>query len=538
MPLTGKEILQQFGQVADKRANFESMWQEISNHCTGRRDFNEKRTRGEKRHTFIYDNTALEASDLLSNGLHTLLTNTATRWFRLAPEDDRLLRFEEVARWFEAVENRLYAAFNRPEARFMTQLHEVYVDLVDFGMAGLYIESMPAFGFRLSSRPLGELFITEDMAGVVDGVYRKFPLTAKQAVDAFGESKVPKAAKDVEKGAIENLYEFLQWVRPREDLQPGRLGPESMPLESTYLSFEDKGIMDEGGYREWPYMIPRWSVEAGEVYGRGPGTIALPGQKMLNQMTKTTLAAAELRTYPPWLVEDDSLIEPLRVAPGSVNTRRPSAVAQRPVEALTNDPDPGLGVEILRYFQDGVRQAFEGEMLQSIRDPRMTATQVLQIAERMQVLLSPTLGRIQVELLEGMLERGFGILFRQNRFPPPPPELAETNIRVEYISPVARAQKRGDADAIVELFTIGANLSQFDPKVMHNLDSDEAIRFIGSAKGAPLSVFRSEAAVQEIREAEAQAAQQAKLEADMATAADSASRLIPALQGTMPEAAA
>jgi hypothetical protein len=496
-------------------------------------------TPGRKRMWQIYDNTSLDSSDLLINGLHTLLTNTATHWFKLGPEDERFLRIEGVPEWFEQVENSLYAAFNHPEARFMTQLHEVFSDLVDFGMGALYLESMPGFGLRLSARPLAEIFIQEDPAGVVDNVYRKFKFTAKQAVEAFGEEKVPKAAKSVEKGMVTEEYEYLHWVRPRKNVRPDMLGPEAMPWESTYVAFTEKEILDSGGYWEMPYMVPRWTVEAGETYGRGPGTIALPSQKMLNQMTKTLLAAAELRTYPPWLVEDDSLVDPLRVAPGSVNVQRTSAITRDPVKALTNDADPVLGVEMLRYFQAQVQQAFKGEMLQSIRDPRMTATQVLQIAERMQILLSPTLGRVQVELNEGMIERAFGILLRQNRLAPPPPEVAGSTIKVEYISPVARAQKRGDADAIVELFTIGANLSQFDPSVLHNLDSDEAIRLIGRAKNAPLSVLRSPREVAEIREAQAKIAAQQKLDQDMATAADSAAKLLPAIESaTEGEAAA
>jgi hypothetical protein len=536
--LDAKDIFRRFEQVANKRSLFESMWQEISDNCTGRRDINMIATPGRKRMTYIYDNTSLDSSDLLINGLHTLLANMATHWFKLGPEDERYLKIEGVPEWFEIVENALYAAFNHPEARFMTQLHEVFSDLVDFGTAGLYIESVPAFGFRLSARPLAEIFISENAAGVVDNVYRKFPFTARQAVQAFGASKVPKAAKALEKGMTEDRFEFLHWVTPRQKVRLDLLGPMSMPWESTYLSFDELAVMDKGGYHEMPYMVPRWSVEAGETYGRGPGTIALPAQKMLNQITKTTLAAGELRTYPPWLVEDDSLVDPLRVAPGSVNIKRPSAITQRPVEPLTNDADPMLGVELLRYFQTQVQQAYKGEMLQSIRDPRMTATQVLQIAERMQILLSPTLGRVQVELNEGMIERGFGILMRQHRLPPPPMELARTTIKVEYISPVARAQKRGDADAIVELFTIGANLSQFAPQVLHNLDSDEAIRLIGRAKDAPLSVIRSQRQVAEIREAEAQMAQQAKLDRDMETAGNVAAKLLPAVEQATGEQAA
>ena len=159
----------------------------------------------------------------------------------------------------------------------------------------------------------------------------------------------------------------------------------------------------------------------------------------------------------------------------------------------------------------------------------MTATQVRELSGRMQQLLSPITGRLQVELLEPMLDRHFSILLRQGRFDPIPPELAGRNIRIEYISPIQRAQKEGEVNSIVELFTIAANLSQVDPSVMHNLDSDAAIRLISEAKDTPAGVIRSAEAVAQIREAEAEVARQKQEQEQALATADAASKLVPAL---------
>lgn len=191
--------------------------------------------------------------------------------------------------------------------------------------------------------------------------------------------------------------------------------------------------------------------------------------------------------------------------------------------------NPQIGVDLLERERVGVRAAFHFELLQLIQDPRMTATQVLEIANKMQRLLSPILGRLQVELLEPMIERVFGILLRQGRFNPVPEELAGRNIRVEYVSPVARAQKEGDAQAIIDTFTIAANLSQVDPSVLDNLNSDEAIRLISEAKDMPAGIIRSAEEVSEIRRGQEELARQQQEKQDALDTAGAAAKLVPAL---------
>lgn len=526
----GVDIVRRYERLADEKAVTDSTLQQIADHLFGSRDFTTRRTRGERRGVEIYDGTARQAGNLLSSGLHTMLTNTATKWFRLKPEDERLLEVNGVPEWFQAAEDVMYGTFNRPEARFMTQMHEVFIDIVNFGGAGLFISDDPGRGVLFSARPLAELVFAADAQGIIDNVFRKFTYTARQAHQQFGENVSSKVKRQLSDNKPDEESEYLHWVRPRNDIAAGKITAIGMPWASTYVSLDEKKILTQSGFNEMPYMTPRWRVEQGETYGRGPGWDALADGKMLNAMKKTKIGSAQLAMAPPWLVDDDGLISQLRTAPRSINIQRSTSLRPDSVRPLVSGVQPDLGIEEIRDTRGQVRGSFHWELLQLIQDPRMTATQVLQIAKQTMVLLSPTLGRQHVELLEPMVERVFGICDRQGRFPAPPPEIAERPIRVEYVSAVARAQKQSEADAILNYLTAMANLAQVDPGVMDNVDTDQASKVLADGFEVPLSIIRSAADVAEVRQAKIDQMQAQQDIEQAATMAGAVAKLAPVLE--------
>jgi hypothetical protein len=95
-----------------------------------------------------------------------------------------------------------------------------------------------------------------------------------------------------------------------------------MPFESVYY---EEGSLDElsvSGFKEFPFVVPRYLKASHEIYGRSPAMTALPDVKMLNEMAKTTIKAAQKQVDPPLLVPDDGFILPVRTVPGGLNFYR------------------------------------------------------------------------------------------------------------------------------------------------------------------------------------------------------------------------
>ena len=135
---TAKELSNQFSKLKGKRQNWESHWQEIADYVLPRRaDVNKSRSSGDKRTEFIYDGTALHASELLSSSLHGMLTNAATPWFSMRFKNESLAMEEESREWLEACTQTMYIALDR--SNFQQEIHELYTDLVVFGTSAMMI---------------------------------------------------------------------------------------------------------------------------------------------------------------------------------------------------------------------------------------------------------------------------------------------------------------------------------------------------------------------------------------------------------------
>lgn len=510
---TGAELVRRYDELKGERGTWESQWQEVADEMLGRRDITTQESPGRKRMARIYDTTSLLSADLLAGGLHSFLTNSATKWFALKTEDDRLMEIEEVARWMEFAGNRLLSAFNRPEAGFDPHMHEVYFDIVSFGTSNLFEEDERgqdgvSRGPLFIARPLSEMYIAENDAGRVDSVFRRYTLTARQTVQHFGSRAPSLAKKKVSSGKVDEKIELLHAIMPREDPVPGRLLAIQMPFASFHVDIKTKAIIRESGFRTFPSMHPRWSRDAGEIYGRGPGIIALADARMMNEMWKTTLTGAQKAINPPLLVDDDAVIGQLRTAPNAVITRRSTALRTDSVRPLETGADPRLGLDLIENKAKNIRSAFKAEMMPLFQNPLQTATQVIEIANQAQRFLSPVMGRLKSELLEPMLERAFDIELNRGALGRPPDVLFGQNIRVEYVSPIQRAQRASEAQAIMETWTLAAQIAETtgDPLVTQVLNSEESIRLIAEANGVPVSAINDRETFAAIRKAAQQRA--------------------------------
>ena len=92
----------------------------------------------------------------------------------------------------------------------------------------------------------------------------------------------------------------------------------------------------------------------------------------------------------------------------------------------------------------------------------MTATEVMQRNQEKMRILGPAIARLQQELLQPLIIRVFNIMLRGKRFLQAPDILAGQEIDIEYVSPVALAQKGQELESIVrglELFGSISNSS-------------------------------------------------------------------------------
>ena len=118
-----KEIIEKFNRLKSERHNWENHWQELYDYMLPRKaTVNVTLTPGDKRNVFLYDNTAMHSAQLLSNALHSLLTNPSSLWFELSTGDFRIDKQDDVRFWMQNAAKRVFDVLNN--TNFQTEIHE------------------------------------------------------------------------------------------------------------------------------------------------------------------------------------------------------------------------------------------------------------------------------------------------------------------------------------------------------------------------------------------------------------------------------
>ena len=491
------------------RATWEAHWQDILDYVMPRKaDISFVRAKGTKRTEVLYDSTAITANNLLAASLQGTLTSPSLPWFHLKLRDKELNENRDVQLWLEDSARRMYDTFN--ESNFNTEVHELYLDLCSVGTGAIFVEEgnsgFTNEGIHFNCLHIAEYFIQENVTGKVDTLYRKYKLTARQAIEEFGEENVGEKIIEAAQNKPDKQFNFIHAVEPTKDYEraTGKSNTK-LPFHSCHVCVEDKMVVRTGGYNEFPYLVPRWSKATGEIFGRSPSYNALPDIKTLNKAVEIGLKAWAKAIDPPLLVQDDGVIGRVRMTPAGITVVR-SDGAIKPLQIGSNWQITDMKENQLRT---AIRQAYYSDQLQLQEGPQMTATEVQVRYELMQRLLGPTLGRFQSEFLNPLIERTFGIMFRAGALMPEPEIIKGSKIDVEYVGPLARSQRMEESIAIERLYQLAMNVGQIDPAIMDNINHDEAIRMRAKLLGVPKTVLRGLDEVMEMREAKAQ--QQAQM---------------------------
>lgn len=476
MPYSSEQIAmmcKKAGKLRSDRGNWEVHWQEIAQVMHPFNDqFNIESSEGETKLHFIYDATGIHANQLLSSGLFSLLTNPVQEWFSWRMTNAALNEIYDVLEWLDEVSRITFHEINKPEANFNNAVHECYMEFGAFGTCVMYVtEQIEKQALLFQSLPLSQCFIQENDAGIVDVLYRKYKRTVRQLVQRFGYERVHKHIQE-------------RWDSARYDekidcihlIEPNNFKPKvsNFPIVSIYLDLQHKHIMQAKGFYEFPVQAPRFTKTGYETYGRGPGSIALPDVKMLQEIMRTFLRAAQKAVDPPLMVPDNGFLNPIRTTPGGLNYYR-SGTGER-IEALDFGSDPKLGHDVIRDVRTRIQEIFFIDQLQLQEGPQMTATEVLQRTEEKLRLMGPMMGRLQTEFLGPMLNRVFNLLQRAGKYPPPPEIISGQNFRVIYTSPIARAQEQTEANGIMRATQLLTPYIEMNPEILDIVNGDELAR--------------------------------------------------------------
>ena len=516
------EICREHEQMIAGRANWDSHWQEISERVfpSNSKLFKSfgNQTKGEKRNTEVFDSTASIALQRFSAILDSLLTPRNQTWHRLTSNNRYLNKDRKVQLWFEEVTQILFKFRYSPKANFASQNQQTYMSLGAFGTGSLFIDNLwNEPGLRYRNIHLGELYIAENHQGVVDKAHRAFVMTARQAFQKWKE-KTPEAVMTALQKNPEQEFKFIHCVKPREDYDRERVDFTGMPFASYYVSVEGKTLLDEGGYRVFPYPTSRYTQVSGEVYGRSPAMEALPSIKTLNEMKKTVLKQGHRSVDPVLFVHDDGILSSASLKPGAMNPGGVTADGRPLVHALPVG-NIIIGKELMDDERMPINDVFLVNLFQVLVDaPNMTATEVMERAKEKGILLAPTVGRQNDEYLGPTIEREVDCLSSQvdprtgqPLLPPMPDILLEAGgeYSIVYDSPLARAQRSEEAVGFMRTLDSALKVAEVtqNQEPLDHFDWDVIVPEIAAIQGMPARWMRDPKMIAQMRDGRAQSAQ-------------------------------
>jgi len=516
MNLTPSEYKAVLDKLAAERHNWETSWQDICDYFLPNRlsiigdTISGSNDQGRK----IYNSTPVRSAVKFAANLHSTLTNVNTLWGVYEMVDDELNKIKEVNEWLEEVSKTMKKLYNT--SNFHNEMHTWYLDTGTICTSVMYIEEdldqTTDSLFNFSTRPIKEIYISENEMGRVDTVYRKIKMTARQIQGRFPDAVPDEVKTAIEEMDIERTFHVLHVTQPREEKTTEPLVSTEFPFESVWIFLEGESpvLLEEGGYQEFPFAVVRASKASGEVYGRGTGFDNIDDAKTLNAMVKTLLRAGARSAEPPVQIPDEGFIEGVDLSPNGQNYY--DSTSQNRIEPIMTGVNVPITRELVNDLKDDVREGFYLTQLQLIDAREMTAEEVrTRTAENMRVI-SPLFGRLTSEGLAVIMFRCFNIANRAGKLPPIPQGLEGKELRVRYKSPIARAQQLHEAQAITQTVGTAMGWAETFPSVLDNIDPDAAIKEIGELDGATNKIFRSDESIKGIRQ---QRAEQQRIQQQM-----------------------
>ncbi|MTH60973.1 portal protein [Paracoccus litorisediminis] len=455
----------------------------------------------------------------LRAGLMSGVTSPSRPWFRLGLLGSSADEVEfDVKDWLHEVQRRMYEIMSG--SNIYRMLDSSYGDLGLYGTAANLVVHDFEDVVRGHSLPVGRFKIGEDGSGRVTSLYREIEMPVRGIVESWGlDSCSAQVRRDFDRGEYYKTYTVCHMVDKRADGDAGAPKASGRPWASVYWEMSQQNkFLQIGGHRIKPLLAPRWEQVEGEAWSASsPGMIALGDARSLQVSQEQKAIAIQKMHNPPLIggpIQGAMFFENV---PGGFTAMASTDLSQGSVRpAYEVKPDiQGLILDILET-QQRIEVAFTMDLFQMAAvalegRSQITAREIADRHEEKLMALGPVLESLDHELLQPLIEAKFAYMQEADILPDAPESVVGQEIKIEYISLLAQAQKAIGVGSIERTIGFAGTLAQLKPEVLDMLDSDQMMREFADQVGAPPGILLSPDELTAKREAGRQASQQEQM---------------------------
>ncbi len=358
----------------------------------------------------LFDGTAADAVDNLAASIYTLLTPPESLWINL-------IRESELSPDPDIATRALRANLN--DSNFYTSVHQCYIDLCIYGTACLFMSENPIgadSAFSFTSIPM------QDIAILPNAVFHTTSMTPSEIAATYPTWTPSDALRKKFKSNMDTKFNIVQSLIDLDFI--------------AWIDIDDGAeVLTSGHFDTNPYLIFRWNLCSGELYGRSPVLRALPDIKTANKVVELVLKNATIAVSGIWQADDDGVInlQNINLTPGTIIPKAVGSSGLTPLECGANFDVSQL---VLSDLRDRIRHTLLADRLGLISERDMTATEVLARNADMMRVLGATYGRLLHEFIRPLCERGLQILARRGVIEP---ISLHSDAELKYLAPIAIA---------------------------------------------------------------------------------------------------
>lgn len=488
------------------------------------------RNKGDAKDQRQYNNTSRLAARTLASGMMAGITSPARPWFRLGTADPALKEKARVKQWLYEVQRVMYEVY--AQSNTYNSLHMLYSELGVFGTGcmGVYDD----FDTVIRCRPytVGSYCLAANGNNEIDTMYREYQISVGQCVKMFGIDNVSHHVKNNwNNGNTEAWIDVIHVIEPNDDRDMMSPLAKDMPFRSLYYergatTETNNTFLRKSGFKLFPILAPRWDITGEDIYATDcPGMTALGDTKALQLGERRLYQAVDKVSNPP--------------LQGPSNLKNKVGTTLRGGEIVWHDatstgitsiygnyrPDIQAIQLINGQAEMRIKRAFYEDlflMLANTDRRQITAREIAEKHEEKLLMLGPVLERLHSELLDPLIDTTFEKLQAAGVLPPPPPELENIDLKVEYVSVLAQAQRLVGVGSIERMAGFSAELAAVWPEARHKFNAEQAVDEYSEALGVPPSIVRSDEEVAGLVRAEQEAAAQQAAQEQGVVMADAA----------------
>ncbi len=521
--------------MRQERSYFVPHWREIADNIVPRRprffisDYQNVDQRASKS---IINSAATYAKGVLSAGMMSGSTNPASLWFRLTTPDPDLAELGSVKNYLHSTNQRMATALLK--SNIYDSFPQFYEDLAVFGTAAMMIEPHFKDVIHTEVFPIGSYMIANDAEGQVRLFAREYRMSVRELIEKFGDVDPETGEPSDWSPFSEHVHqlwrdkhrevwiEVVHLIQPNDDFDPESLDPKHKRFASCYwekgvsatsaggynISEDDRRkYLKESGFDWFPVIVARWATSGSDVWGTDcPGMTALGDIRQLQAMERRSLQAIDKMVAPPMIAPSGMRAKKVTTLPNETTwiDVREGMLGFQPAYQIKIDLSQLE--EVKRQLIDRIYQAFFVNiilMLESLDRRQITATEIEERKREKLLALGRVHQRLDKDAYSPIIDILYRIMDERGMLEEAPEELVGVDLKVEYLSAMAQAQKLMGISSLERFMQFVQGLMAVYPQAADKVEFDQGIDEVGERLGIPPRVIVPDDVVAARRQARA-----------------------------------